>query len=100
MARDAFILTRMIGIALLAGAFAYLAVLQRGLSGGEAPASAAVPLDEAYLILGLAPGAGRDDVVAAHRNLMKRLHPDQGGSSYLASRVNEAKDVLLKYIKI
>ncbi len=59
-----------------------------------------MPVGEAYLILGLSPGAARDDVLAAYRNLMKRLHPDQGGTSYLASRVNEAKDVLLKHIKV
>jgi hypothetical protein len=56
-------------------------------------------VEEAYLVLGLNPGATRDEVQAAHRNLMKRYHPDQGGSNYLASKVNEAKDVLLKQIK-
>ena len=59
-----------------------------------------MPLEEAYLILGLSAGVRRDDVFAAYRNLIKRLHPDQGGTSYLASRVNEAKDVLLKHVKL
>lgn len=51
---------------------------------------------EAYDILGLQPGASEEAVRNAHRSLIKRLHPDAGGSSALAARVNEAKDVLLK----
>jgi hypothetical protein len=52
--------------------------------------------EEAYQILGLQPGASAEDVGQAYRALMKKLHPDQGGTTYLAARVNEAKDVLLR----
>jgi len=63
---------------------------------GRAPGAGAMTHQEAYEILGLQPGAGAEAVREAHRALMKRIHPDAGGTSGLAARVNQAKDVLLK----
>jgi hypothetical protein len=56
-----------------------------------------VSVDEAYAILGLAPGADAAAIKAAHHRLMKQLHPDHGGTDYLATKINRARDVLLKH---
>jgi len=62
----------------------------------EAPASTAdVSVDEAYAILGLQPGADAEAIKAAHHRLMKQMHPDHGGTDYLATKINRARDVLL-----
>lgn len=61
-----------------------------------APGAGAMTQQEAYEILGLQAGAGEEAIREAHRALIKRIHPDAGGTSGLAARVNQAKDVLLK----
>ena len=64
---------------------------------GQSPAQsdASITREEALEILGLEDGATRKDVVEAHRRLMNRMHPDKGGSNYLAAKINAAKKRLL-----
>ncbi|WP_404933113.1 DnaJ domain-containing protein [Nitratireductor sp. ac15] len=64
---------------------------------GEGVASGTGPMteEEAYEVLGLERGASVAQIREAHRRLMQRLHPDMGGTSSLAARINEARDVLL-----
>jgi DnaJ domain len=68
----------------------------QGARSAPAQRGGAMGRDEALAVLGLKKGAGSDDIRAAHKRLMKEFHPDKGGSDYLASKINEAKDVLLQ----
>ena len=59
------------------------------------PQTANLTEQEAWQVLGLEPGASRDEIVAAHKRLIQKLHPDRGGNDYLAARINQAKELLL-----
>lgn len=66
-------------------------------AGDPPPASSSTDMSrqEALAVLGLDNEADEEAIVAAHRKLMQKLHPDRGGNNYLAAKVNQAKDLLL-----
>ena len=66
-----------------------------GSGPGPRSASTSMSREEAYEILGLAPNASKKEIHDAHRRLMQQVHPDHGGSNYLAAKINQAKDLLL-----
>lgn len=84
--------------ALIRGGLASLG--RRPPSGAQGPrqprgGSSGMSREDAYAVLGLAPGASETMIREAHRRLMAKLHPDRGGSDYLAAQINQARDVLL-----
>ena len=67
-----------------------------GAAGGRPPPQGQMSRAEALEVLGLQEGASEDEIKQAHRKLLGKVHPDREGTTYLASKINEAKDVLLK----
>lgn len=61
--------------------------------------SAPMSVAEAAKLLDVGPEASTDDILAAHKRLIAKVHPDAGGTDELASRVNQARDILLRQIR-
>jgi DnaJ family protein C protein 19 len=106
-------LTGRIGFAFISAGMAWVLLFRSvppwsrpdyGLGGGARTGSSNAPPPggngmtraEALKVLGLEEGAGENDIRSAHRRLIQQTHPDKGGTTYLAAKINEAKDVLLK----
>ncbi len=66
-----------------------------GAGGTRQPGRSGMTREEALAVLGLKPGAEEEEIRSAHKRLMRMAHPDNGGSDWLASRLNQARDTLL-----
>ena len=60
------------------------------------PSATAMDKAEALAVLGLGASASADDIRRAHKKLLRAIHPDAGGSTYLSAKINAARDLLLK----
>jgi len=86
------------GLLLRALPFLQIWQKQRQSKVGQPPpahTSSRLTKDEAWQLLGLKPGASREDIIKAHKSLIQKLHPDRGGNDYLAAKLNAARDLLL-----
>jgi hypothetical protein len=73
-----------------------MALRDERVSDEEEPEAECMSRGEALEVLGLEPGADDDDIRAAHKRLLRLVHPDRGGSAYLTRRVYQARDTLLE----
>ncbi|WP_420331872.1 DnaJ domain-containing protein [Oceanicaulis alexandrii] len=92
------------GVPLIGAALGFLGVAMRGgksdqggdaRNTGSAPSRTGMSVEEARAILGVEADADEEAIRKAHRAMMKKVHPDQGGTDALAAKVQEARDVLL-----
>ncbi|MDH5388286.1 MAG: DnaJ domain-containing protein [Gammaproteobacteria bacterium] len=64
-------------------------------SNQQSPSQTAMNHKQACDILGIPPDATKEEIIKAHKRMMQKVHPDRGGSDYLAAQINQAKDTLL-----